>query len=165
MKWQGFKKLTLFVIFRSVQLLSHVRLFATQWTAAHRASLSITNSWSLLKLMSIELVMPSNHLSLCRPLLLCLQSFPSSRSFHTSQFFASGGQSIGVSASASVLPMNIQDWFAILQALITFPFDFNFVFIFAAKDFSFFKKNPLVLKPLSLSLKQWIVLYFRDTLV
>jgi len=59
-----------------------------------------------------------------------------------------------------------KDWFAILQALITFPFDFNFVFIFAAKDFSFFKKNPLlVLKPLSLSLKQWIVLYFRDTLV
>ena len=56
--------------FSSVQLLSHVRLFATPWTAAHQASLSITNSQSLLKLMSIELVMPSNHLILCHPLLL-----------------------------------------------------------------------------------------------
>ena len=73
--------------FSSVQLLSHVQLFATSWTAARQASLSITNSWSLLKLMSIESVMPSNHLS---------------------QFFASCGQSIGVSVSASVLPVNIQ---------------------------------------------------------
>ena len=54
----------------SVQLLSRVRLFETPWTAARQASLSITNSWSFLKLMSIELVMPSNHLILCRPLLL-----------------------------------------------------------------------------------------------
>ena len=53
----------------SVQLLSRVRLFATPWTAGHQASLSITNSWSLLKLMPIELVMPSNHLILCCPLL------------------------------------------------------------------------------------------------
>ena len=52
------------VHFNSVQLLSHVRLFATPWTAAHQASLSITNSWSLLKFMSIELVMPSSHLIL-----------------------------------------------------------------------------------------------------
>ena len=52
----------------SVQLLSHVQLFVTPWTAAHQASLSITNSWSLLRLTSIELVMPSNHLILCRPL-------------------------------------------------------------------------------------------------
>ena len=86
----------------SVQLLSCVRLFATPWTAACQASLSITNSRSLLKLMSIELVKPSNYL-------LCLQSFPASGSFQMSQFFASGGHSIGVSASASVLPMNIQD--------------------------------------------------------
>ena len=56
-------------LFSSVQSLSHVRLFVTPWTAAHQASLSITNSWSLLKLMSIESVMPSNHLILCRPLL------------------------------------------------------------------------------------------------
>ena len=61
---------TLFFKFSSVQSLSRVWLFATPWIAAHRASLSITNSWSLLKLMSIELVMPSNHLILCRPLLL-----------------------------------------------------------------------------------------------
>ena len=63
------------------------------------------------RLMSIELVMPPNHLILCRPFLPCLQSFPVSGSFLRSQFFASGGQSIGVSASASVLPMNIQVWF------------------------------------------------------
>ena len=81
---------------------------ATRWTAAHQASLSITNSWSLLKLMSIESVMPSSHLIPCLPL-LCFQSFPASGSFQVSQFFASGGQNIGVSASTSVLPMNIQD--------------------------------------------------------
>ena len=94
----------------SVQLLSHVQLFAAPWSAARQASLSITNSQSLLKLMSIKLVMPSNHLILCHPLLQ-LQSFPVSGSFPMSQFLASGGQSIGVSASASILPMNIQDWF------------------------------------------------------
>ena len=64
----------------SVQLFSRVRLFATPWTAARQASLSITNSWSLLKLMSIELVMPSNHLILCRPL-LHPSIFPSIRVF------------------------------------------------------------------------------------
>ena len=63
--------------FSSVQSLSRVRLFATPWIAAHQASLSITNSWSLLKLMSIESVMPSNHLILCRPLLLLPLIFPS----------------------------------------------------------------------------------------
>ena len=63
----------------SVQLLSRVRLFATPWTAARQASLSITSSWSLLKLMSIELVMPSNHLILCCPLLLPPSNFPSIR--------------------------------------------------------------------------------------
>ena len=95
----------------SVQLLSRVWLFVTPWTAACQASLSITNSWSLLKLMSIELVMPSNHPSSVIPFSSCSQSSPASRSFPMSQFFASGGQRIGVSASASVLPMNIQDWF------------------------------------------------------
>ena len=93
-----------------VQLLSYVQLFVTPWIAAHQASLSITNSWSLLKLMSIESVMPSNHLVLCHLVLLCLQSFPASGSFPVSQLFASGGQSIAASASASVLPMNIQGW-------------------------------------------------------
>ena len=65
----------------SIQLLSHVLLFATPWTVAHQASLSITNSWSLPKLMSIESVMPSNHLILCHPFLLLPSIFPSIRVF------------------------------------------------------------------------------------
>ena len=97
------------VQFSSVQSLSRVWLFMTPWTAAHQASLSITNSRSLLKLMSLESVMPSNHFILCS-LLLLPWIFPSIRVFST-QFFTSGGQSIGVSASTSVLPMNIQGWF------------------------------------------------------
>ena len=94
----------------SVQSLSHVWLFATSWTTAHQASLSITNSQSLPKLMFIESVMPPNHFILCRPLLLPPSIFPSVRSFQMSQLFASGGQSIGVSASTSVLPKTTQDW-------------------------------------------------------
>ena len=93
--------------FSSVQLLSRVQLFATPWIAARQASLSITNSQSLLKLMPIELVVPSNHLILCCPISSCLQSFPASGSFPVSQLFAPGDQTIGVSASASVFPMNI----------------------------------------------------------
>ena len=87
----------------SVQLLSCIWLFVTPWTTVCQASLSITNSWSPHKPMSIESVMPSNHL-ICRPLSSHLQSFPASGSFQMSQLFASGGQNIGVSASASVLP-------------------------------------------------------------
>ena len=94
-------------ILSAVQLLSRVQLFVTPWTAARQASLSITNSQSLLKLMFFESVMPSNHLIFRRP----FQSFPASGAFPVSQFFILGGQSIGVSTSASVLPMNIQDWF------------------------------------------------------
>ena len=95
-----------------VQSLRHVRLFVTPWTAAHQAFLSFTISWSLLKLMSIESLMPSNHLILCHPVLpLCPQSFPASGSFPLSQFFTSGGQSTGASASASVLAINIQGRF------------------------------------------------------
>ena len=86
-----------------VQLLSHVWLFETPWTAARQAPLS----WSFLRFASLELVMLSNHLILC----CSLQSFPALGSFPMSQLFASGGQSIGVSASASVHPMNIQGWF------------------------------------------------------
>ena len=97
------KSLQMVTPFSSVQSFSHVRLFATPWTASCQASLSITSSWSYSNSTSIESVMPSNHLILCRP----LQSFPASGSFPMSQFFASGGQSIR--ASASVLPMNIQD--------------------------------------------------------
>ena len=96
--------------FCTVQSLSGVRVFTTPWTTAHQASLTITSSWSLPKLMSIESVMLSNHLILCLPLLLLPQSFPASGSFPMGQFFTSGGQSIGVSASALVLPKNIQDW-------------------------------------------------------
>ena len=76
---------------------------------ASPCSLSITNSWSFLRLMSIELVMPANHPILV-PFSSHLQSFLASASYQMSQLFPSGGQSIGVSASASVLPVNIQDW-------------------------------------------------------
>ena len=158
--------------FSSVQSPSHVWLFATPWTAAPQASLSITDSQSLLKFMSIESVIPSNHLILCHPLLLlhsifssirvfpnelvlCVRwsgipiffrifwnftvycdphshlilccpllllpsIFPSIRVFPMSQFFVSGGQSFEASASASVLPMNIQNSFLLgLTGLIS----------------------------------------------
>ena len=94
----------------SVQF-SHSVMSNSLWPmdCSTQVSLSITNSGSLLKLMAIELVMPSIHLILC-PLLLLLPSiFPSIRVL--SQFSTSGGQSMGVSASVSVLPMNIQNWF------------------------------------------------------
>ena len=94
-----------------VQSLGHVWLFGTPWTAAGQTSLSFTVSWSSLKLMSIQLVMPSNHLILCHPLLLLPSIFPSIRVFSNSQLFTSCGQSIETSSLASVLPMNIQDWF------------------------------------------------------
>ena len=77
--------------------------------AAHQASLPMTNAWNLFRLRSIELVMSSNHLILCHPLLLLPSFFPSIRVFPVSQFFSSGGQSIGVTASVSVLPITIQD--------------------------------------------------------
>ena len=96
--------------FSSVQSLSYVWLFAAPRTAARQTSLSITNSRSLPKPMSTELVMPPNHLILHRPLLLRLQSFPALGSFQMSQFFTSSGQSTGVSASTSVLPVNTQGW-------------------------------------------------------
>ena len=97
--------------FSSVQLLSRVRLFSTPWIAARQASLSITNSRSSLRLTSIKSMMPSSHLILWRPFLLLPPSLPASGAFPMSQLFAWGGQSIGASTLASVLPMNIQDWF------------------------------------------------------
>ena len=104
----------------AVQSLSHAWLFSTPWTEAHHASLFFTTSWSLLKLMSTESVMPSNHLILCCPLFLPPSIFPSIRVFSVNQLFTSGGQSIGVSASASVPPMNIQGWFPLgLTGLIS----------------------------------------------
>ena len=99
-----------YLSFSSVQSLSRIWLFATPWAAACQASLSNTNSRSLPKPMSIELMMPSNHLILCCPLPLCPQSFPASGSFQMSHLFASGGQSIGISASTSDLPKNTQVW-------------------------------------------------------
>ena len=101
-------------------LLSHVWLFATPWIAACQASLSFTIFQSLLKLMSIEWVMPSNHLILWCPLSSCPQYFPASGSFPMSWLFTSGGQRTGASASASVLSMNIQGWFPlVLTGLIS----------------------------------------------
>ena len=113
--------------FSSVQF-SPVWLFATTWIAARQASLSITNSWSLLKLMSIESVMPSNHLIPSCPFYPLPLIFPTSGSFPMSRLFESGGQSIGalVSASATVLPVNIQSWFPLgligLISLLTVQF-------------------------------------------
>ena len=96
--------------FSSVQSLSRVRLFVTPWTAARQASLSITNSLSLPKPMSIGRWCHPTISSSVIPFSSCPQSSPASGSFPMSQLFISGGQSIGVSASTSVLPRNTQDW-------------------------------------------------------
>ena len=111
--WKKTKHKTYFTFVssvQSVQLLSCVWLFETPWIAALQASLSITNSRSSCKIMSIESVMPSSHLILCHPLLLLPPILPESESFPMSQLFTCG-QSTGVSALASFLPMNTQDWF------------------------------------------------------
>ena len=94
-----------------VQSLSHVQLIATPWTAAHQASLSFTISRSLLRLMTIELVMSSNHLILCHSLLLLPSIFPSIRVFSSKLVLHIKWQSIGASALVSVIPMCIQFWF------------------------------------------------------
>ena len=94
-----------------VQSLSHAQLFVIPWTAGHQAFLSFTISWSLLKLMSIQSVMPSNHLILCCPFLPLPSVFPSIKVFSIDWFFTSGDQSTGASTSASVLPMNTRGWF------------------------------------------------------
>ena len=91
-----------------VQSLSRVQLFVTPWTAACQASLSFTISWSLLIFMSPESVRLSTISSSATLFSFCLQSFPASGFFPVNQLLASGGQGIGASASASVLPMNIQ---------------------------------------------------------
>ena len=97
----------------SVQLLRHIQLFATTCTAATQASLSITNSQSLPKLMSLSRWCHPTISSSVVTFSSCPQSFPASGSLQMSQLFASGGQSIGVSVLASVLPMNTQDWSAL----------------------------------------------------
>ena len=91
--------------FSSVQSLSHVQLFATPWTAAFQASLSITNSWSLLRLMSIESVMPSNYLILCHPLLFLPSIFPSIRVFFKESVLCIRWPKYG-SLSFSISPSN-----------------------------------------------------------
>ena len=109
---KNWMKCTLILLqaFSSVQSLSHVQLFVTPWTAARQASQSFTNSRSLHKLMSTELVIHLTISSSVVPFSFCLHSFPTSGSFQKSQLFRSGGQSIGVSTSTSVLPMNTQGW-------------------------------------------------------
>ena len=103
----------------AVQSLSCVRLFVTPWTAALQASLTFTISRSLLKVMSIEWCHPTISSSII-PFSSCLQSFSASGSFLMSWFFTSDGQSIGASALALVLPMNIQDWFPLKLTGLTF---------------------------------------------
>ena len=95
--------------FSSVHLLSHVWLFVTPWTVAHQTSLSIINSWSYPNPSSLSWWCHPTISSSVIPFSSCPQSFPASGSFQMSQLFASGDQSIGVSASISVLPMNTQD--------------------------------------------------------
>ena len=95
----------------SVQSFSRVRLFATPWITAHQATLSITNSQSSLRLTSIEWVMLSSHLIFCHPFLLLPSIFPRIRVLSKESVLPIRCQSIGASASASILPINIQDWF------------------------------------------------------
>ena len=112
------KSWNLLLQFSSVQSLSRVRLFATPWTTARQASLSVTNSRSSPKSTSIELVMPSNRLILCHPLLLLPSIFPSIRVFSDESSLCI--RYTGVSPSASVLPMSIQGWFPLrLTGLIS----------------------------------------------
>ena len=107
----NFQKTKIMASISSVQFIhSVVSNSATPWIATCQASLSITDSQSSLKLTSIELVMPSSHLILCHPLFLLPQSLPPSESFPMSQLFTWDGQSTGVSALASFLPKQTQDW-------------------------------------------------------
>ena len=103
-------KESLNVQFSSVQSLSRVRLFATPWVTACQASLSITNSQSLLNLMSVTSLMPSSHLILCRPLLLLPPIPPSIRIFSNESTLHMRWPKYSASTSTSVLPMNTQDW-------------------------------------------------------
>ena len=125
------------VVVRSLSFMWH---FVTPWTVVCQASLSFTISLSLLKLMSIEPMRPSNHIILCCPLLLLLSIFPESGFFFfpMSWLFGSGGQSIEAPALASVLPMNIQDWFPLgLTGLISL----------LSKELSRVFSSPTVLAP------------------
>ena len=102
---------TCWIQFSSVA--QNVWLFVIPWTAAHQVSLSVVNSWSLLRLMSIELVMPSNRLILCHPLLLPPSIFPSITVLSNESVLHMRGPKNWVSISASVLPMNMQERFSL----------------------------------------------------
>ena len=121
--WYKTTQLIFLILFSSVQLLSHFCLFATPWTAAHQTSLSITNSWSLLKLISIESVMPSNHFIFCHPLLLCLQSFLASGYFPVCPMrrpqYWSFSFSISLSHEYSGLISFRIDWLDLLAVQVT----------------------------------------------
>ena len=127
---------------QSVQLLHRVRLFVTPWTASRQASLSVTNPWSLLKLMSMSWWCHLTISSSVVPFSSCLQSFPASESFPMSQFFASCGQSIG--ASAWILPMNVQDWFPLeMNGLISLQSKgLSTVFFNTSRDSQVFSPTP-----------------------
>ena len=113
------------------------RPFETSWTAARQAFLSFSVSQSLLRLMSIELMMPSNHPIFHCPLLLIPSIFPTIRVFSNSQLFTSNGRSTGVSVSPSVLPMNIQGWF---------PLELTGLISLQAKELSRVFSNTMVQK-------------------
>ena len=104
-------KRLLIILGQSVQSLSHIQLFATPWTVTCQACLSITISQSLLKLMPIESVIPSNHVIFCRPLLLLPSICPRVMVFSKESVLCIRWPKIVASASASILPMTIQDWF------------------------------------------------------
>ena len=132
--------------FKWIQGLSVTQSCTTLWDpmdCSTRGFPILHHSPEFLKLMSIESVMPSNHLILCRPFSSCLQSFPASGSFPVSQLFTSGGQSIGAWASALVLPMNVQGWFPLrLTGLISLLSKW-FLRVFSAPQFK--SLNSLVL--------------------
>ena len=133
------------LLFSSGQLHSHVWPFAIPWTAAHQASLSITISQSLLKLLFIESVMLSNHLIVLSS--SCLQSFPVSGSFPMSWLFISSGQSIG--ALASVLPVSIQGWFPLGLTGLIFLLSKGLSRVFSSttiQKHQFFITQPSLLK-------------------
>jgi len=124
--------------------------FATPWTAASQASLSFTNSWSLLKLTSFELVMPSNHLIFYHPLLLLPLNFPSLNIFSNESALCIRWPKFGVSASTAVLPMNIQGWFPLgLTGLISLgPSSKGLSRVFSSTivwSYQFFSTQPFLL--------------------
>ena len=155
------------VVYSSVQLLSRVQLFVTPWTVARQASLFITNSWSLLKLMSIKLWWHPTISSSVVPFSSCLQSFPASGSFPMSQLFASGGQSIG-SFSFSISPSSEYsgmisfrvDWLDLLAVQETLksllPCQSSKASVLQCSVFMVQLSNPYMTTGKSIALTRWI---------